>query len=107
MSKTERYLLVVLVFILIIFGIRMSIKCSKLEQENTKLKQEYVDIIDSVKYENEILNKELIFLNKELEYCSFKIDSLKAIKEKIISNKEYIVSENIIDGVTILKNNLK
>ena len=85
----------------------MGIKCSKLEQENTKLKKECVDIVDSIKYENEILNKELLFLNKELEYCSFKIDSLNAIKEKIIINKEYIVSENIIDGVAILKNNLK
>ena len=48
-----------LISILIVFGIVVSIKCSKLEKENIKLKIENSNITDSIKIENEILHQKI------------------------------------------------
>lgn len=103
----KNYIIIGLVSILIAFSISLSIKCSKLEKENTTLKIENRTLLDSIKIENEILNKKIILLSDDLKYYQYKVDSLKDIKQKVIVRTEYIVSDNIIDGVQLLKENLK
>ena len=105
--KIKEYLILTLVFILFIFGIIVSIKCSKLEKENIKLKIEQITIIDSIKVENDLLNKEILLLSDDLDYYKFKVDSLKQIKQRVIIKTEYVVSENLTESVKILKENLK
>ena len=66
-----------------------------------------VYVIDSIKIENDLLNKEILLLSDDLDYYKFKVDSLKQIKQRVIIKTEYVVSENLTEGVKILKENLK
>ena len=103
----KNYIIIGLISILIVFGIVMTIKCSKLERENIKLKTEQNTIIDSIKIENEILEKDIDLLKKEITSNENTIDSLKAIKQKVIVEYKYIVSKDLSEGVEILKNNIR
>lgn len=103
----KKYIVIGLICILIIFGIGVSIKCSKLEKENIKLKTEQFSIIDSIKLENNLLNKEILSLSDDLNYYKFKVDSLKKIKQRVIIKTEYVVSEDITEGVKTLRENLQ
>ena len=103
----KNYIIGGLVSILVIFGIFMSIKCSKLERENIKLKTEQSSLIDSIKMENKLLKENINLLNYDLQQSKHKIDSLNKVKQKIIVKKEYIVSENLTEGVKTLKENLR
>ena len=101
------YIILILVFVLIGFGIIVSIKCSKLEKEVLKLKMEQFSIVDSIKTENNLLNKEILLLSDDLEYYKFKVDSLKSVKQKVVVETKYVVSEDLIEGVQTLKDHLK
>ena len=103
----KKYIIGLLFFILIAFSVRLSIKCSKLETENFKLKSNTDFIIDSLNVENKILEDEIIILCEDLEYYKYKVDSLKKIKRKVIVKTEYVVSENLTESLQILKDNLK
>jgi hypothetical protein len=103
----KNYILIGLFSILIIFGIVMTVKCSKLERENIKLKTEQNTIIDSIKIENEILEKDIIHLSNQILICEHKIDSLKKVKQRVIVEHQYIISDNLEDGAKKLKENLK
>lgn len=103
----KNYILIGLLSILIVFGIVMTIKCSKLERENIKLKTEQNTIIDSIKIENEILEKDIIHLSNQILICEHKIDSLKKVKQRVIVEYQYIISDNLEDGAKKLKENLK
>ena len=103
----KNYILVGLVSILIVFGIVVSIKCSKLERENIKLKIEHNNIVDSIKVENEALETNILILEDELVKCEHKIDSLKKVKQKIVVKYKYVVSNDLTEGVGKLKENLK
>ena len=103
----KNYILIGLISILVVFGVIISIKCSNLEKENLKLKQENITILDSIKIENKNLNKEIEGLNIEILNYKTKIDSLKTVKQQIVIQKEYIISESLIEGVELLKENLK
>lgn len=103
----KNYILVGLVSILIVFGIIVSIKCANLEKENIKLKTETKTIVDSIKIENEVLEKDIEFLKKQIVVNEQTIDSLKTVKQKVIVEYKYIVSKDITEGVATLKNNLK
>lgn len=103
----KNYIIIGLISILIVFGITISIKCANLEKENIKLKTEQITIIDSIKVENDLLNKEILLLSNDLDYYKFKVDSLKQIKQRVIIKTEYVVSGNLTEGVKILKENLK
>lgn len=85
----------------------MSIKCSKLERENIKLKTEQGSLIDSIKMENKLLKEDINLLNYDLQQSKHKIDSLNEVKQTIIVKKEYIISENLTEGVKTLKENLR
>lgn len=85
----------------------MSIKCSKLERENVKLKTEQNSLVDSIKMENKLLKENINLLNYDLQQSKYKIDSLNEVKQTIIVKKEYIISENLTEGVKTLKENLK
>lgn len=85
----------------------MSIKCSKLERENIKLKTEQCSLIDSIKMENKLLKEDINLLNYDLQQSKHKIDSLNEVKQTIIVKKEYIISENLTEGVKTLKENLR
>ena len=103
----KNYIIGGLVSILVIFGIFMSIKCSKLERENIKLKTEQGSLIDSIKMENKLLKEDINLLNYDLQQSKHKIDSLNKVKQTVIVKKEYIVSENLTEGVKTLKENLR
>ena len=103
----KNYIIIGLVSILVVFGIAVSIKCSNLEKENVKLKLEQMSIIDSIKIENEILEKDIKLLEKQIKSNENTIDSLNAIKQKVIIEYKYIVSKDLSEGVEILKNNLR
>lgn len=105
--KIKEYLILTLVFILVVFGIIVSIKCSKLEKENIELQTSYNTIIDSIRMENLLLTEKTQRLSESLDYYTFKVDSLKKIKQKVLIQKEYIVSEDLISGVKLLKENIK
>lgn len=103
----KKYIIIGLFSVLIVFGISISVKCAKLEKENIKLKLEYVSMIDSIKTENEILEKDIKLLQTKLINNDYKIDSLKKIKQQVMVEYKYIVSKDLFDGVKTLKNNLK
>lgn len=103
----KNYIIGGLISILVIFGIFMSIKCSKLERENIKLKTEQGSLIDSIKMENKLLKEDINLLNYDLQQSKHKIDSLNEVKQTIIVKKEYIISENLTEGVKTLKENLR
>ena len=103
----KNYIIIGLISILIVFGITISIKCASLEKENIKLKLEQNSIIVSIKIENEILEKDIDLLKKEITSNENTIDSLKAIKQKVIVEYKYIVSKDLSEGVEILKNNIR
>lgn len=103
----KNYILIGLIFILIVFGFILSVKCSKLERENIKLRIENTTTVDSIKMENEILEKDIETLSEKIINYEYKIDSLKKIKQKVIIKYKYIVSENLTEGVETLKENLR
>lgn len=103
----KNYIIIGLISILIVFGIIVSIRCSNLEKENIKLKTETKTIVDSIKIENEVLEKDIEFLKKQLVVNEQTIDSLKTVKQKVIVEYKYVVSKDITEGVATLKNNLK
>lgn len=107
MSRIVTYIIGFLFSILVVFGILLSIKCSKLERENIKLKTEQNSLVDSIKMENKLLKENINLLNYDLQQSKHKIDSLNEVKQTIIVKKEYIVSENLTEGVKTLKENLK
>lgn len=107
MSRIVTYIIGFLFSILVVFGIFMSIKCSKLERENVKLKTEQNSLVDSIKMENKLLKENIDLLNYDLQQSKHKIDSLNKVKQTIIVKKEYIVSENLTEGVKTLKENLR
>lgn len=98
-----------LVSVLIVFGISVSIKCKNLEKDILQLKTEYVDVIDSIKTEKQILEKEIQLLSNELCTYEHQLDSLKQIKQQIVVKykTQYIISKDLSEGVKTLKENLK
>ena len=89
------------------FGCTLSIRCSKLEQENIKLKLEKESTITSIENENLTSSEKVCQMEGEIEFYKHKVDSLEKVKQKIIIQKEYVVSETITEGVTLLKEHLK
>lgn len=103
----KNYILVGLVSILVVFGIFVSIKCSKLEKENIQLKTEQTTIVDSIKIENETLKKDIIYLEAQVTSYKYEVDSLKNVKQKVITKYKYVVSENLTEGVDNLKEKIR
>lgn len=103
----KNYIIIGLLSILIVFCFVISIKCARLEHENMKLKLEYTDVIDSIKIENEILEKDISTLSNQITKYEFKIDSLKRVKQKVIVEYGPIISEDLTEGVELLKENLR
>lgn len=102
----KRVLIAILILIPILYGIKLYNKCSRLEQENTKLKLEQDIVRDIIEKENKLLHDNILILEDEISYYRCKIDSLEKVKQKVIKT-EYIVSENITEGVALLRENLK
>ena len=67
------------------------------------------NIVDSIKVENQILEKDVADLLVKTTVYEHRIDSLKKVKQKIIVKykTKYVVSENITESVKTLKENLK
>lgn len=91
----------------IIFGITMYNKCSKLERENILLKQEQNALVETLQDENKILTNNVLELQDKIVIFENKIDSLEAIKKKVIVKTEFVVSNNITEGVLKLKENIR
>lgn len=103
----KNYILVGLVSILVVFGIIISIKCSKLEKENLQLKTEQITVVDSIKIENECLKQDIVSLENQVLIYKSEIDSLKKVKQKVITKYKYVVSENLTEGVGNLKEKIR
>ena len=106
MNKKD-YIIVGLMVVSIIFGITMYNKCSKLERENILLKQEQNALVETLQDENKILTNNVLELQDKIVIFENKIDSLEAIKKKVIVKTEFVVSNNITEGVLKLKENIK
>jgi hypothetical protein len=103
----KNYILVGLVSILVVFGIIISIKCSKLEKENLQLETEQITVVDSIKIENECLKQDIMSLENQVLIYKSEIDSLKKVKQKVITKYKYVVSENLTEGVGNLKEKIR
>lgn len=106
MTKIEKYILIILLVLTVIFGIVMYSKCSKLEHENKVLKLEQLTI-NNMELENKVLKENILSLEDKLIYYQQQLDSLETVKQKVIVRTEYVISENITEGVKLLKENLK
>lgn len=106
MNKKD-YIIVGLMVVSIIFGITMYNKCSKLERENILLKQEQNALVETLQDENKILTNNVLELQDKIVIFENKIDSLEAIKKKVIVKTEFVVSNNITEGVLKLKENIR
>lgn len=110
-KKTLIILLASLFSILITAIIWLSIAYFQLESENLKLQIEKDYTIEVIKAENKNLESEIIELQNILEEKKITIDSLKALKQKVIVKKqyikEYVVSDNIAESTNQLKEHLK
>lgn len=82
-------------------------KCSRLERENIELKLGQDVVRDVVLKENELLKRDVLSLEDQVIYYRYQIDSLKKVKQKVVVKTEYVYSEDITEGVAILKENLK
>lgn len=107
MNSLKNYIIIGLVLILIIFGIGMYNKCSRLERENIELKLEQDVVKDIIEKENELLSKDILYLENQLIQYQSIIDSLEKVKQTVIFKTEYVVSENITESVALLKENLE
>jgi hypothetical protein len=103
----KNYIFIGLILTLVVFGLIMSIKCSSLERENIKLRVEHNAVIDSINVKNEALETNILLLEEELVKCSHEIDSLKKLKQRVIVKYKYVISNDLTEGVSKLKENLK
>ena len=103
----KNYIIVGFISILVAISIILSIKCNKLEDQILEFKAQSTIVVDSIAVENQKLEIRIQHLNSDLLYYKQKIDSLNNVKQKIIIQTEYIVSENLIEGTQLLKENLR
>lgn len=103
----KNYTIVILTFIIVVFVIFSSIKYNKIERDylNFKMQQEIKS--DFLQKQNDSLLFEIDRMHESIQISNYKIDSLKRLKPQIIIKKEFVVSENIIESVLLLKENLK
>ena len=86
---------------------RMYNKCSRLERENIELKLGQDVVRDIIEKENKLLQRDILSLEDQVIYYRYQIDSLEKVKQKVIVKTEYIISEDITEGVALLKENLR
>lgn len=105
----KNYIIVGLISVLIVFGVVLSVKCKRLEQENLQLKVNTTNIIDSIKTEKKILEEEIQILSDEIIVYEHKLDSLKHVKQQVVVKykTQHVVSKDLSDGVKKLKENLR
>lgn len=102
-----KYIIIALISILIIFAIVNQVRYSKLKQEYLTLQLDKKLSSDSLNVQNKILAIKVNELSDSLHVYTNKVDSLKRIKQKIVVIKQFKESENISDGVLLLKQNLQ
>lgn len=107
MNNWRNYVIIILIIILGLYGMKMYNKCSRLERENIELKLGQDVVRDIIEEENKLLQSNILSLEDQVIYYRYQIDSLKKVKQKVIIKTEYIISEDIIEGVALLKENLK
>lgn len=103
----KNILITALVVIVIGVSLSNSYKCAKLELENTQLKLEHNTLVTILKCENDLLITEINELKDLLNEKTNTIDSLKLVKQKVIIEKEFVVSTNLTEGVVLLQQNLQ
>jgi hypothetical protein len=102
----KKIVIICFISILIIFNVVQYVNCNSLKNEIVSLKNENT-LIDSIKIENDVLEKNIKFLSDQTIKYEHKIDSLKKIKQRVVIKYKYVVSDNLTESVEILKDNLK
>ena len=83
------------------------IRCNKLQNELINQKMYYTEKIDSLIYSNNEHIKNIISYQDSIILLDKAIDSLNAIKNEVIVQKDgVVVSKTVSDGVELLKQNL-
>lgn len=98
-------IIIVLIIVFASYCIISTHKYNNLKEEFT----EYVskDTVDIYALENERLKQKIETLQEDLNICYNTLDSLKHVKQQIIIQETFKESDNIIEGVRILKDNLR
>lgn len=103
----KNYIIFILTFIIIVFAIFSSIKYNKIEREYLDLKIQQETENNFLQRQNDSLLLKINQLYETIQISNHKIDSLKILKQQIIVEKEFVVSENINESVFLLKENLR
>lgn len=101
----KSWIILILCFFCIIFAISSNRKYNKLDLEFQQYKYENTHVENNYIQENERLQQEIELLQEDLDICYFKLDSLKHLKQDI--DVEYVVSNNIVSGADLLRENLE
>lgn len=92
---------------LLIILIISNFQYNKLQRELNKLKIEKIELIDSLVYMNNELEKQISDYNIKTISLEETIDSLQHVKNKIIVKRDgVVVSKSTADGVKLLQENL-
>lgn len=90
--------------ILLIIG---NFRYNRLSKQINQIKIENIEHIDSLKYINKELEKQISTYKVEISDLENTIDSLQKVKNKILVKKDgVVVSKSVSEGIVRLQNNL-
>lgn len=90
--------------ILLIIG---NFRYNRLSKQINQIKIENIEHVDSLKYINKELEKQISTYKVEISDLENTIDSLQKVKNKILVKKDgVVVSKSVSEGIVRLQNNL-
>lgn len=90
--------------ILLIIG---NFRYNRLSKQINQIKIENIEHVDSLKYINKELEKQISTYKIEISDLENTIDSLQKVKNKILVKKDgVVVSKSVSEGIVRLQNNL-
>lgn len=90
--------------ILLIIG---NFRYNRLSKQINQIKIENIEHVDSLKYINKELEKQISTYKVEISDLENTIDSLQKVKNKILIKKDgVVVSKSVSEGIVRLQNNL-
>lgn len=107
MRRIVDYILGIIILVLFTCCIFFYYNYSELKQDMILMQQQETYLVDSLKFTNEFLSKEIDNLQLQIKDCEYQIDSLKKVKKAIIIKYSFKESNSITEGVSQLKDNLK
>lgn len=107
MRNIKEIIIGLLLLLLVIFSLVREVKINNLRSEINDLKSSNIELVDSLEWINHHYENEVTIHLNEVEILNQELDSLNAIKHRIIIQKDgVVVSSNISDGAELLKENI-